>query len=28
MAGGVFIDIKSAFSLETIKSSGFNVWRL
>ncbi len=27
-AGGVFIDIKSAFNPETLKSAGFNVWRL
>lgn len=27
-AGGVFIDIKSAFNPETMKSAGFNVWRL
>lgn len=27
-AGGVFIDIKSAFNSETLKSAGFNVWRL
>jgi UDP-N-acetyl-D-galactosamine dehydrogenase len=27
-AGGVFIDIKSAFNPDTLKSAGFNVWRL
>lgn len=27
-AGGVFIDIKSAFNPEAMKSAGFNVWRL
>lgn len=27
-AGGVFIDIKSAFIPEALKSAGFNVWRL
>jgi len=27
-AGGVFIDIKSAFNPETLKTAGFNVWRL
>lgn len=27
-AGGVFIDIKSAFNPETLGSAGFNVWRL
>lgn len=27
-AGGVFIDIKSAFNLEILKSAGFSVWRL
>jgi UDP-N-acetyl-D-galactosamine dehydrogenase len=27
-AGGVFIDIKSAFNPETLRSAGFKVWRL